>query len=47
MTLIHRPFPVSIHTAKFLLMQVGSEVEEWKPYLWNDNKGDTRFQYVH
>jgi len=47
MKLIHKPLPVTVHTAKLLLRQIGSEVNEWKPFLWNDSQGDTRFQFVH
>ena len=43
MPLIHRPLPVTIHTCKALLKQLGSEVDEWQPYLWTDNRGDTRW----
>jgi 5-methylcytosine-specific restriction endonuclease McrA len=47
MALIHRPLPATIHTGRFLLKQLGSEVNEWKQFLWHDNKGDTRYQYQH
>ena len=47
MTLIHRPLPVTVFTAKSLLRQIGSEVEEWREFLWHDSKGDTRYQFVH
>lgn len=41
MTLIHRPLPASIHTSKFLLRQLGSEVKEWDRYLFTDSSADT------
>ncbi|HEX5426620.1 MAG TPA: HNH endonuclease [Candidatus Acidoferrales bacterium] len=47
MTLIHRPLPQSIHTGSFILKQMGEEVNEWGPYLWNDSNGDARYQYQH
>ena len=46
MTLIHRPLPASIHTARFVLKQLGSEVNAWAPYLWNDSKGEERLQFA-
>lgn len=47
MKLLRRPLPQSIHTPRFLLRTLGSEVKEWNQFLWTDNKGDTRFQYVN
>ena len=47
MTLIHRPLPATVHTGRFLLKEVGKEIQEWTPYLWNDSKGDTRYQWVN
>ena len=47
MTLIHRPLPATVFTHRFLLKQLGSEVNEWTPYLWIDSTGDQRYQYVH
>ena len=46
MTLIHRPLPASIHTARFVLKQLGAEVNAWAPYLWNDSKGEERLQFA-
>lgn len=43
MPLIHRPLPVTIHTCKALLKQLGSEVDEWQPFLWTDKSADTRW----
>lgn len=43
MPLLHRPLPANIHTPRFLLRSMGSEVEHWKKYLWHDNTGDTRY----
>ena len=47
MTLIHRPLPATVHTSTHLLKQVGAEVKEWDRFLWNDNTGDTRYQFVN
>lgn len=47
MTLIHRPLPSSIHTPRFILRSLGSEVEEWSRFLYNDSMGDQRFVAVH
>ncbi len=46
MHLIHRPLPQNIHTPRFILRQLGAEVEEWSQFLWNDNAGDRRFTAV-
>jgi 5-methylcytosine-specific restriction endonuclease McrA len=46
MTLIHRPLPASIHTARFVLKQLGEEVNEWAPYLWNDSRGEQKLQFA-
>lgn len=43
MKLIHRPLPATIHTHRQLLKTLGSEVHEWKKYLWEDSAGDTRW----
>lgn len=46
MTLVRRPLPQSIHTPRFLLKTLGSEVNEWRDYLWQDSDGDRRYQYA-
>lgn len=46
MHLIHRPLPPNIHTPRFILKQLGSEIEDWNKYLFNDSKGDERFMHV-
>lgn len=46
MSLIHRPLPASIHTARFVLKQLGAEVNEWSPYLWADSKGEQKLQFA-
>ena len=46
MTLIHRPLPATIHTSRFVLKQLGSEVNEWSPYLWTDSNGEQRLQFA-
>lgn len=45
MRLIRRPLPQTVHTPRFLLRSLGSEVLEWGPYLYQDSKGDNRFQF--
>lgn len=47
MTLIHRPLPSSIHTPRFILRSLGSEIAEWDRFLYNDSEGDQRFVAVH
>lgn len=46
MKLIRRPLPISIHTNKYLLREIGASVPEWKEYLWHDSDGDRRYQYA-
>jgi 5-methylcytosine-specific restriction endonuclease McrA len=46
MTLIHRPLPATVHTSRFVLKQLGSEVNEWSKYLWNDSKGEQKLQFA-
>ena len=41
MALIHRPLPATIHTSRFVLKQLGSEVDEWQKFLWTDKSADT------
>lgn len=43
MTLIRRPIPATIHTAHYLLRQLGKIEPAWSKFLWTDNKGDPRF----
>ena len=45
MTLIHRPLPATINTGRFILKQLGAEVNEWAKFLWSDSKGETRLQF--
>ena len=49
MQLIHRPLPATVHTARFLLKQIGAEMNEpaWQKYLWNDNRGVEAEQRVN
>ncbi len=47
MKLIHRPLPASIHTNRFVLKQMGAEIHEWDRYLWNDSKGEQKWQFVN
>lgn len=47
MTLIHKPLPATVHTATHILQQIGAEIKEWEPYLWNDPEGDKRYQYAN
>jgi 5-methylcytosine-specific restriction endonuclease McrA len=46
MKLIHRPLPATIHTSRFMLKQLGSEIEEWSSFLWNNSKGEERLQFA-
>lgn len=46
MQLIRRPLPQNIHTPRFLLRAIGSEVNDWAPFLWNDSKGEEKLQFV-
>lgn len=32
--ILRRPLPQSVHTSRWLLRNIGSEVEEWKKYLY-------------
>lgn len=43
MRLIRRPLPANIHTPRFMLKALGSEVEEWSRFLFNDSDGDRRY----
>lgn len=43
MPLIRRPLPVTVHTSRFMLRSMGSEVQEWSRFLYHDSKGDERF----
>lgn len=47
MPLLHRPLPITVHTSRMLLRSLGSEVSEWRKYLWHDNEGDRRFAAVN
>lgn len=46
MKLIHRPLPATVHTSRFVLKQLGSEIDEWGRFLWNDTKGEERLQFA-
>jgi 5-methylcytosine-specific restriction endonuclease McrA len=45
MKLLHRPLPQTINTPRFLLRSLGSEVNEWGPYLFTDHEGDKRYAF--
>lgn len=45
MTLIHRPLPATIHTSRFVLKQLGKEVNEWSKFLWHDSVGEKKLQF--
>lgn len=45
MKLIHRPLPANIFTSRFILKQLGREVEEWGKFLFSDSEGETRLQF--
>ena len=45
MQLIRRPLPANIHTPRFVLKALGSEVNEWSRYLYADSEGDKRFAF--
>ena len=47
MPLIHKPLPITIHTSAHVLKSMGAEVREWDDFLWNNNKGETRYQFVN
>jgi 5-methylcytosine-specific restriction endonuclease McrA len=47
MVLLRRPIPQTIHTPRFLLRSLGSEISEWGPYLYQDSEGDRRFVSVN
>lgn len=46
MKLIHRPLPATVHTSRFVLKQLGSEIDGWSRYLWTDSKGEERLQFA-
>ena len=46
MKLIHRPLPATLSTSRWLLKQLGNQINPaWGQYLWNDSKGETRLQF--
>ena len=48
MTLIHRPLPATLSTSRWLLKQLGNELNtNWSEFLWNNNEGDLRYQFVN
>lgn len=46
MVLIRRPLPQTIHTSRFLLKSLGSEVNEWGKFLWTDSTGEQALQFA-
>ena len=46
MPLLNRPLPISVHTSRFLLKSIGSEVHAWQKYLYHDSEGDQRFSFA-
>lgn len=46
MPLLRRPLPQTIHTPRFILKSLGSEVDEWGRFLYADSNGDRRFVAV-
>ncbi len=46
MKLIHKPRAASIHTSRFILKSMGAEDEKWRPYLYFDSAGDTRYSTI-
>jgi 5-methylcytosine-specific restriction endonuclease McrA len=46
MKLIHRPLPATVHTSRFVLKQLGSEVDEWSRFLFTDSKGEQKLQFA-
>ena len=46
MKLIRRPLPANIHTPRFVLKALGSEVREWSPYLYADSQGERKLQFA-
>lgn len=45
MPLLRRPLPVSVHTNKFLLKNIGGDIPEWRQFLWHDSDGDKRYAF--
>jgi 5-methylcytosine-specific restriction endonuclease McrA len=45
MRLIRRPLPANIHTPRFVLKALGSEVQDWGRYLYADSEGEKRFAF--
>jgi len=43
MKLIHKPLPMTVHTSRYIMRQIGSEFEDWDEFLFRDSKGDERF----
>lgn len=46
MMLLRRPLPVTVHTNRFLLKQIGAQRSEWSRYLWHDSDGDRRYAFT-
>ena len=46
MKLIHRPLPATLSTSRWLLKQMGNQINPaWGPYLWNNADGDKRYAF--
>jgi 5-methylcytosine-specific restriction endonuclease McrA len=45
MKLLHRPLPATVFTSRFVLKQLGEEVNEWGPFLYKNPEGDKRYQF--
>lgn len=42
MPLLYWPLPRTIHTSRFVLRSLGSEVPEWRKFLFHDSTGETK-----
>jgi hypothetical protein len=42
MKLIRRPLPANVHTPRFVLKAMGSEVKEWGRFLYGDSEGELK-----
>lgn len=46
MKLIHRPLPATLSTSRWLLKQMGNQINPaWGTYLWNNAEGDKRYAF--
>lgn len=41
MPLLRRPLPITVHTSRFVLRSLGSEVKAWEKFLYHDSDGVT------